>query len=513
MSRTEKAFRNIIYNILSVFITTVLLFAVRTVFIRTLGIEFLGLQGLFSNILSVLSLAELGMGTAMVYSLYKPLAENDKHRIELLMRFFKKAYRVISIVIILISLILLPFIDRLISEDTSFINIQLIFIIYVTQTVSTYLFFAYKSSLLKADQKEYIIARINVGAQLISSIVQVLVLVLLQSFIFYLLVLIGTNIIINLIIAWDVKKRYEYSIDVNKDKLDKIELRAFFKDLLALFYYKVNFVVVRATDNIVLSYFIGLAIVGLYSNYLLISVALRKFYTPIFSSLKASLGNLIAQKGSENSYKVFGMINMVAVFIYGGSAVALYILSNRFIAIWIGEQFIIRGLFVALFSIQFYLMGLQTFLSSFRNSMGLFQKAKYRPIGGMLLNIILSVILVQNHGISGVLGATIISSVLTYMWFDPLIIHTYGFRRSVYKYYWTNIYHFVSLSLFAIILNNLILSNVSTTGIVGFFLITVISGLLIFIFLALQLLMFKDGRLLVKHIHKFIQTKIKTHIK
>ncbi|GAB2319958.1 oligosaccharide flippase family protein [Alkalibacterium sp. s-m-22] len=446
MSRTKNSIRNIVYSLLNVILTLTLMFGVRTLFIQTLGVEYLGLNGVFQNIFQFLSLAELGIGSAIVFRLYEPLNKGNHRRISALVTFYKQAYRVISLIIVVMAIILLPFLGTIIGDQAGNINIYLVFAIYIAQTLSSYLFFAYKTTLLQADQREYIISKYSNYIILGSSLAEALILYFYQSFIGYLLVVVISNILINILVSRRVDKDYPYIKEYN-DRIDKEELREMFKDFFAAFLYRIDNVVLSSTDNLVLTYFIGLTTVGFYSNYTLLASSVKRFLSPILNSIKASLGSFIAQKSSEESYRIFQIINLVTIILYGGASIGLFILSNKFIAVWIGEDFTLPTAFVLFFSFEFYLKGMQLFLSQIRNAMGLFQQLKYRPLMSMGINLIVSIILVQYIGIVGAVLGTITAGMLTNMIFDPIVIHTYGFHYKTSTYFLKNAYYVFLMGL------------------------------------------------------------------
>lgn len=494
MSRTKKSFVNIIYNLINTALSMILLFVVRTVFIKVLGNQYLGLNGLMSNIISMLSLAELGIGTALIFKLYAPLAQNDEVRINKLMNFYKNAYRIVSLVIFIGGIITLPFLKLIIKGDTSFTNIYIVFIIYLFQAISSYLFFAYKSSLLIADQKEYIITRYGLIIELVSSFAQIYILVNYRSYLMFLLLVIFSNILKNILISIKVEKNYPYIDFSQRATLPEDEVKSLFNDFKALFVYKINNLVVKYTDNIIISSFLGLSMVGLYSNYLLITNSLLKLINPIFQSIKASLGNLYAEKGREDTYRLFKIVNLLTVIIYGGSSIGIFILSNHFITLWISEEFVISTLFSLIVAMEFYIRGMQYFLGHFRNVMGLFQQAKYRPIFGAIINLVLSIVLVNFIQINGVIIGTVISSLLTYMWYDPLIIHRYGFKEDVRRFYLINIFYVIVLIIVGYITFTVstIIYKGTLFSFIGLGIITAIEILMIFFIAFISLPETKD---------------------
>lgn len=486
MTRIRYTYKNFLANSFHVVLALVNSFAVRTVFIYTLGKEYLGISGLFGNILSLLTLAELGIGTAIAFKLYKPLAEKDKNRIAVLMNFYKSAYQVISAFIMVTGLLILPFLKYIIKDNVDFVNINLVFLIFLIQTASSYMFFAYKSTLIIADQRQYVVIRIGYKVETLSSLVQIVILVIFRNYIYYISSVVLFNLAKNLIIARRVDKDYSYIKHATKEKLSKYELKEMFKDFGSLFLYKINSVVIKATDNILISVFVGLATVGLYSNYLLITSALKKIIDTFYSAVKASIGNLHATSDVEHEYFIFNVINQLTALLFGGAAIGIVVISDTFIRVWIGDEYVISSLFALLLAIEFYLRGMQLFLSQFRTSMGLFQQAKLRPVFGMAINLIVSLVLVQYIGVYGVLIGTIVASLTTYMWFDPIIIHKYGFNMSSRNYFIRNLYYlFIVLisGFLSFCIVNIVQGESFIYLIVKIILYIIISGLTFMVFL------------------------------
>ena len=433
--------------------STILKFAVRTVFIHTLGKEYLGINGLFSDILTMLSLTELGFDTAINFKLYKPLADNDEKRIRILMKFYKQAYRAVGIVILLLGIALIPLLPKLIKDYDSLsvlgINAVVIFLLHIFSTVSSYLFFAYRSAIIKADQKKYILDIVDIVIEIVNSIAKIVVLVFLKDFTLYTATVIFFTIIKNFINAVISQKFYPYVFQKEKESISKEEFHGLIKDCGALFVYKINGVVLKATDNMVLSTFIGLAIVGMYSNYLLVFTTLRTFLYKIYTSVKASAGNLFATASMETKYNFFQTINYLTVVLYGTAAVGISVCLNELIEVWAGEEYVIAQPFSILIGIELLFYGLMNNLGQIRNITGAFRQMWFRPILGAIINIITSVILVQICGIYGVIIGTITATILTNFLVDPMVIHKYSFKnyKPVSEYYKKNIMYFVILVL------------------------------------------------------------------
>ncbi len=432
-SRTTNTIYNFTSSIGGQLITIVMQFVVRTVFIKTLGMSYLGISGLFSNILSMLSLAEFGVGSAILFKLYEPIAKDDRHRITLLMKFYKTVYRYIGIAVAMIGLLLIPFLPFLIKDyqklETLHINAALIFILYLTQTVSSYLFFAYKSAIVKANQKEYLLNIISYFFTIGAGIVQIITLFAFKKFVVYVIVAILQIIGQNLACAIFADKTYPYINDKTVDKISSQEVKEVFKDCMALFFYKLNGVVLKATDNIVLSAFLGLEVVALYTNYYVFYTTINTLLSKIFGSVSHSLGNLHTCHNNEHEYKVFESVNLITAILGGTAGVGIFVVADEFVRTWVGDEWVFAQPFSLLMGLEVFTLACRIALSKYRTTMGLFQQAKYRPLFGMIINLVVSIALVNAWGICGVLVGTLVADWTTFMWFDPLIIHKYGFEN------------------------------------------------------------------------------------
>lgn len=483
MSRVKNSLKNLIASSLSQGIGILLKFVSRTIFISVLGSQYLGINGLFTNLLSMLSLAELGVGAAITFNLYKPVADKDIAQIVKLMAFYRNAYRAIGLFVAIAGVALIPFLPTIIKDDISFIPVNVIFLLYLLQSVTSYLFFAYKSSIIRVNQKEYKITYIASVFSIITNVVQIILLLLYKDFKIYVLTLVIFGILQNLYVAHSANRMYPYikqKIEIPLSKDEKKEIR---KNCFAISIYKFNTVIQNATDNIILSAFIGLEIVGKYSNYLLILSTIKNLLNKFYTAIRASVGDLHAEGNIEKEFLIFRVISLFTVYAFGIAAVSTYVFANEFIMLWVGKEYVLSQLFVALLAFEIYIFGLQKNLATFRTSMGLFQQAKYRPLVGSIINIAISLMLVQRLGIIGVLLGTIISSLTTYMWFDPYIIYKYVFKKSVSHYYYTNIIYLLIILVSAIFVRYLI-SIIRITG-----LVYVITGLLLSILITTILLL------------------------
>jgi len=445
MAKQHSRTRNTIYNFTTSIggqlVTTAMQFVVRTVFINTLGKSYLGIGGLFSNILSMLSLTEFGVGTAILFKLYDPIARHDHHRVAVLMKFYKTVYRGIGLVIALLGAAVIPLLPYLIKDFGKLqglgLNAGLIFGIYLLKTVSSYLFFAYKSAIIKADQKQYLINLVSYLFTIGGAVAQILCLVLYPKFEIYVMISVLEVIVQNVVVAIMANRMYPFINEQTEDQLEKKEILEIFKDCGALFLYKLNTVVLKATDNIVISSFIGLEMVGMYSNYHVLYTTIHTMFSRIFNAVGHSLGNLHTTHDLKHEYEVFEIVNLVTAILGGTAFVGLFCVSDELVTQWVGKEWVIAPPFSLLIGLEVYTLASRVALARYRTTMGLFQQAKWRPVAGMLINLIVSVLLVNVWGICGVLVGTLAAEWLVFMWFDPLIIHKYGFQnyKNVSSYY------------------------------------------------------------------------------
>ncbi|MCM3630344.1 sugar translocase [Paenibacillus glycanilyticus] len=433
-NRTKNTVRNSLFGVTGQIINILLNFINRTVFISVLGTEYLGVSGLFTNILTVLSLAELGFGTAIIYSLYKPLVEKDEMKISALVGFYSRIYLALGLCITFFGLCLLPFLDLFIKGNISIPNIEIIFSLFLINTVITY-FLGYKRTLLIADQKSYINSKNQYYFTIIRNILQVSILFITNSFIIYLTIQIFSTFFENYFISRKVDKEYPFLKKENKVKLDTDSRKGLFKNIRALMLYKFAGVAIEGTDNLIISSFIGVFWVGIVSNYTLIIMSLTNVLTQLTNSITASIGNLIVKEDTEKQAEMFNVLTFMYIWLFGFCSLCLFILLNPFIKLWIGHEYLLSWQLVLVLVVNFFVVGIMGPSWIYRETKGLFIFGKYRPVITAIINLVLSLILVNYIGLIGTFLATLISRVLTNFWFDPLIVYKHGFNKSVGDYY------------------------------------------------------------------------------
>jgi O-antigen/teichoic acid export membrane protein len=432
--RTEQSIKNIFISIFSQLIIVALGFISRKVFLDSLGVNYLGVNGLLTNVLSMMALVEGGIGLSIVYNLYKPLAESDRKKVIALVQLYKKVYKILALITLLISLCLYPFLEHLMKEGESISNITIIYFLFVAKNIVSYLN-AHKWSLINADQRGYVLVRMELFFQVTTTVAKILVLIATENYILYLLIEFFIYIIQNITNGIIVNKRYSYIKTKTKHSIDNDTKENLKKNVKALFLHNIGGFCVFGTDNILISSFVSIATVGLYSNYTMITQQLASLISPLLGGIGASVGNLIATESNEKNYSVFKIAYLMNFWIYSFSLIFLYNLLEPFINWWLGDGYLLDNVAFIFILINFYLNGMRTAISTFKNKAGLFVQDKYAPLFEGLINLIFSLILVKYLGLAGIFLGTAISTLSTVFWTQPVIVYKNVFKRSVWSYF------------------------------------------------------------------------------
>lgn len=468
MSRTKNSIRNLITAVVGQGIGFVISFIARYFFIKTLGRDYLGLNGLFTNILTILSLAELGVGEAITYSLYKPLAEGDTRKCSMLMQVYKKLYNCIGLGILVIGISLTPFLHLIIKDMPNVQYIELIYILYVVNTAVSY-FFSYRRNLIIADQKRYIATFIRYSAHIIFTLLEIIYLIMYHNFIGYLIIMILATLADNIMVSIKAKKMYPYLNNKESIPLDEESKKSIIKNTKAMMMHKVGGVVVNSTDNILLSRIVSLASVGLYSNYYFITNALNSVSQHVFNSVTASVGNMFVMDDKKKQYSIFKDIFFLNFWMFCFISVSLICLFNPFIELWIGKDYLFSFDVVCIIVINFYIYGMRKSVLTFREASGLFYKDRWKSVFEAIINLISSIILAYYFGAFGVFLGTFISSITVCVWVEPLVLFKYGFDlklREYFKYY----FMYLIITLICCILTYCLCSFITIGGFLALFL-------------------------------------------
>lgn len=435
-SRTDNARKASIAGVVNQISKIVLSFVYRTVFLLILTKEYLGLDGLFTNILNILQLAELGIGTAIVFRMYKPIQQNDVEKVAALMNFYKWVYRIIAITVTVIGLALMPclkFFIKDMSEVPSDINIYLLYALFLVQTVASYLF-VYRQSMLSADQKNYSVSLFSILTTVVKYGVMLLVLAISKKYLLTLGLGIAATLLVNYIISLIVKRQYS-EVFKRKNKLTKEEMKTILKDTGGMLCHKIGATIVFSTDSLLISAFLGTGLLGIYSNYSLIITSVTGLLAQLIGSFVASLGNMSVESDDAHKVQVYKRLLYFNNWFVCFCTVCLLVLLNPFIYLWQDETMVLPiGTVIALCG-SFFISNSRCITNSYVNASGLFNKDRLRPFIESAINLVASILLVKSIGITGIFVGTIISSVCTSWWREPYILHKYELHYSV-KSYW-----------------------------------------------------------------------------
>lgn len=448
-SRTKKTIINTTFSIASQVLAIILSFVLRTAFIKILGDQYTGVSSVFTTILTMLSLSELGFGTAVATALYRPLREGNETLIQQLMAFYKKAYRLIALFIFVIGICLIPFLKYLIKDVPDIKeNITLIYVFYIIKTSVSYLMI-YKTTLLKADQKLYIVKKLEMICQLIRYAVEVVVLIVFKEYMLYLVVEISATILQNYTITRRAEKEYPHAFGKPTEKLPRETALSLLKDVKGLSMYKLSGTIGNSIDTMLISGIINTSSVAVVGNYTHIKNQIQNVLMQFFSAVIPSVGNLAVENNAKKQETVFNRLFYVSFLIVNFCSASMFVLFKPFINIWLGERYFLGQDIAFIIAFDFFLYILLQAVASFRTANGLFVKGQYRPLITAIVNVVLSVILIQKYGIFGTILATVIARILT-QWYDPFLLYKHIFKGAFGKFYtkyWLYIALFVSGAL------------------------------------------------------------------
>lgn len=442
-TRTGNSIKNSSATTLGRMATMLMEFVLRTVLIRSLGIQYGGISTLFKDVLQVLSLMELGLGGAIIYALYKPLADKDYPKINALMHFYKNAYNAIAIGVFVLGLLCVPFLGTIVKDVPNIKeDIRIIFMLYVAASSCSYLVI-YKETLIKASQMSRVVVRIEMIVQLVFMGLESLMLFLFREYMIFLVLRVISYLARNVLVSREVKKRFP-KVDFNgKERLSGEEKNCLKKDIGAMALYKISGVVLNGTDSIIISAFLGTGIVGIIGQYRMIQNFVSNTSNNIWASVLPSVGNLATTNNDEKQYSVFARLNFGSFVFSAVVSVAMFVLINPLVGLWVGKDYTVSTATAAAIAFNMYLFLTILPFQTFRDANGLFVQGKYRPVIMSAINVGLSLLLVKPWGLFGVLFATPISKLVTQTWFDPYVVYKYVFKRNPTKYYVDFIKHFM----------------------------------------------------------------------
>lgn len=466
-SRKVNSIRNMIVGVVNqvshLFLNTVL----TTVFIRKLGTEYLGVNGLFSNVFVLLSFAEMGIGAVMVYSLYEPLAKKDTKKIAAIYRLFRKMYLAMAIVSALIVIGLIPVLKYIVKTELTIHNIVIYYLLFLISMI-IYNVFSYKTNLLIADQKRYMVGIYRFIFNTIAVILQIVYLIYTLNYIHFLMISLLKNIVYSFFVSRKVVKEYPFIKNIDgKYIMVPEEKGQVLRKIKEVFSYNLAQSMLVGTDNIIISTLIGTVWVGYYSNYLAIITGVTSMVDTLYSSISASIGNLIVEERIENQYETYKITKTINLWIVGFTTTCLYILLQDFITLWLGENYTFEYKVLIVLLSNYYLTCTRNSVKVFREAAGMFEKVKASMIAAAIINIFLSLLLGKIFGVFGVLLATTISVLSTYYWYEAKLLVVTKFGYSLRSYFRSEIRGLL-LTITCIIVTSIFVSTISKVTIGSF---------------------------------------------
>ena len=487
MGRVQSAVKNIVFGQIGNLITQILNFVLRTIFIDYLGDTLNGVNALYTSILSVLSLAELGIGTALSYSLYKPVAGRDYEKVKSYMLFYKKAYQIIGIVIAVAGLMLSPFLPWLVKQPdgVTLRDLTLYYYIFLFNTASSY-FVAYKYSLVNAEQKNYIQTNILTVTKMITVILQIIVVLVTGNFYIYLLTAAGVELIQKIFVTVYFNKKYPFLKDKDVRKLSKEETGEIAVKTKALVFHKVGDVARLQTDSMIISAFINVTVAGFVDNYNWVLNSIANVVNIFFNSVISGFGNLIATESKDRQYQMFKVYRFAACWIYGFTAIGFSMLLTPFIILWKGEGRALAYTVVICILVDFYFKGERIVLSNFKTAAGVFEQDKYLALIQGAVNLVISIGLVRSIGLAGVYIGTIVSGLIANIT-KPIIIYKVILNRPVKGYFIDFVkYAAVTAALFVLLtcIKNFVMPEITIASFAAMFFIIclVFNGIFLLLF-------------------------------
>ena len=441
IERTKNAARNIVFDGMLKLLNIIIPFFLRSIMLHYLGVEYLGLSGLFRSILSFLNLAELGVGSAMVFSMYKPIAEDDTPSICALLKLYRTFYRAIGLFIAVVGLALTPFLRSLISGDIpADMNLYILYFMNLGSTVLTYWLFAYKRSLLDAHQRTDVISKVSLITQFVEYALKLPALIIFRNYYMFLGVQLGAQVVINLLTAVRVNKMYpQYT---PQGHLPREKVMDIVRRVRDLFTSKFSAVVFNFADTLVISAFMGLTALAIYQNYFFVITALRTFIDVIIAACIAGVGNSLVTESEEKNYNDFSRITMLFGWIMGVGSAMLLCLYQPFMHIWMGEENMLTFNYVICFVIYFYTMGMNKIINMFKDAAGIWHRDRFRPLTAALVNLGLNLATVKWLGLYGVLLSSVVSIVGVQI---PWLFHNLFQEVFPRKYLWPYVRFFCGL--------------------------------------------------------------------
>lgn len=451
MNRAKTAVLNSSLSVVTLIVTTMLQFIYRTVLVHSLGITYAGVTGLCMNLIGIFALSELGISWAISYYLYKPLKNNDNYQVAEIVFFLKKLYKYVGAFILVSGTAITPFLDTLVKGGNDVPHFKLIFLIFVFNTAISYLFFSYYQILANADRKNYVLFVPQVLGQIILVISQILVICYLHSFIVVVILSCVSTVVVNYVIRYKILRLYPYLKEYKNIKIN-LPLRAqITRYIKSTMLYKISLTVQSSSTSIIISYFIGLVVLGIYSNYMLIVDSIRSLILSSINPMVSVIGEITTDSKASEKHVLFKRLNFIMCWICYFCSISLYCLLTPFVSIWVGSNVTLPHTTIIIICVYFYIEFIISFSTQFRSACGLNDIGKFRPLITTIINVLLAILLVHKWGLNGILIALLLSRLATLTWFEPLIVHKYVFNKPIWPYYRTLIINFIFVVVIAVL--------------------------------------------------------------
>ncbi len=448
--RTKNSIRNSIFSVGEKFVSMFVGFIARAIFIRILGAEFLGLNSLYTNILTMLNFFELGIGIAINYKLYEPIANKDTEKIKSLMVFYKKAYTLIALIIAILGLMLLPFLPMIIGKINIDVNIYFAYILFLIGTVISY-FLAYKRGIIYADQKQHVISIVNIVYTIVLNALQLLILWWTKNYYLYLILVIICQLLENVALAIISHNMYPFLKEKNVKPLDKETGQDIITRVKALAMHQIGGVVLNGTDSLIISYFFGVVTVGIYSSYYMVINAVKQLIKNMMSSVTASVGNLLVTEKAEKRFQVFKNLRFLNFWIGCFVSISILLIMQPFVKVWLGEDYLLGFSVLVVLVFNCFQSIMRYSFGAFKEAAAIFVEDRFVPIIEAIMNLVFSIILLKMFGLIGVFLGTMLSSVAYWCYSYPKFVYKKLFNRGYIDYAKETIAYILLFIIIAII--------------------------------------------------------------
>lgn len=432
--RTKNSIYNVIGVILFYFTKIVVAFIGKTVLIRVMGDQYNGIHGLFSNVVSMLSIAELGIGSAIIYNLYEPVKNNDIPKIKSIMWFYRKCYHAIAGVVFAVGMCILPFVKSIVGEVELNESVYVLYLFFLMDSVASY-FLSYKRSVIYVYQKNYIISLFDTLCIFSIQLLQAAVILLTHNFLIYLTVMIICRVSENIGIHLYANKQYPFLLDIDAEPISNEVKKDITTKVKGLMFHRIGTYIVLGTDHILISRLVGIIEVGFYSNYTAIFNPLADILKQAVTAVQASVGDLLVDKDYEKSFKIYKKLELVNFWLYTAVSVSVLYVVQDFMVIWLGDRYLFNKGVVFCIALNFWQTGMRNAIAVFKGAAGIFYEDRYVPLAESVINIIASIILTMKFGISGIFMGTFISSLCLFFYSYPFLTYKRIFNRKPSEYF------------------------------------------------------------------------------